>query len=127
LATPALTEFKSPDGILFRVKVIDFGEQKGMLLAEGDIPASNDKERPEDRIALLPPRAEDLGDELWRIEFPLSRESSPELLINEKLLDWKATAQTTEFRALVFPAAVRQVLERIFYSGEDSEIDDEDS
>lgn len=120
---PILAEFRQPDGLLFRVKIINAATQHGMLLAEGEIPVSNDKERPEDRIALLPPRAGNLGSEIWRLDFT----TSPELVVNEKLPDWKGMVQTLQFRSFVFPVAIRQVLERIYWSQDSPAVDDESS
>lgn len=116
-----LTEFLNPEGVLFRIKVVAVDEQKGMLLAEGEIPVAGDHEQPENRVALLPPRGEDLGNELWRIDFS----NSPVLLVNNKLPDWKASVRTDVFRATVFPAAIRQVLQHILWSEDRPQLDDE--
>jgi len=101
-----LTEFPTPDALLFRVKVTSAGERAGVLLAEGDrIPVSGDEEQPDNRIALLPPAPADLGQEIWRVDL-----SGPLLLVNNRLGDWKAVAASPLFRSLVYPAALRQVL-----------------
>ena len=104
-----LTEFRSPEGLLFRVKVTSTGERPGLLLAHVDqIPMSNDDEEPDKRDELLPPVQADLGEEVWRLDFSGAR--GPLLLVNEKLEDWKATVASWGFRSLVFPAAMRLVL-----------------
>jgi len=108
-----LTEFSSPEGLLFRVKVTSTGERSGVLLAEGDrIPAADDEEQPNDRVPLLPPAPADLGQEIWRIDFAGS--SGPLLLINKRVGDWKAVASSPAFRSLVYPAAMSLVLWTVF-------------
>ncbi len=105
-----LTEFSSPEGLRFRVKVTSTGERPGLLLAHADqIPVSNDDEQPDQRQALLPPVPADLGEEVWRLDFS-GEATGPQLLVNEKLGDWKAATASWGFRSLVFPAAMRVVL-----------------
>jgi hypothetical protein len=109
-----LTEFSTRDGMLFRVKVTSISDRPGVLLAEADrIPVTDDEEQPEDRIPLLPPCPEDLGQEVWRVG-GLVGEGGPLLLINSRLADWKSVASSPAFRSLVYPAAMRQVLWHIY-------------
>lgn len=107
-----LTEFASPEGLQFRVKVTSAGERPGLLLAEADqIPVRDDEEQPEHRLALLPPAPADLGHEAWRIDFT---SNGPLLLINERAGDWKGVAASPLFRSLVYPAAMRQILWHVY-------------
>jgi hypothetical protein len=104
-----LTEFASRERLLFRVKVSSVGNRPGVLLAEADqVPVADDEEQPENRVALLPPAPGDLGQEVWRVD--ISEAQGPQLLVNRATGDWKALASSWTFRALVFPAAMRQVL-----------------
>jgi hypothetical protein len=123
--TPKLTEFSSPEGLQFRVKVISPGQPVGLLLAEADrIPISSDEQHPENRISLLYTVPAQLGQEAWRVDFGSS--SGPQLLINNQLGDWRAFASLPAFRSLVYPAAMRQILWHI--KTEDAvEIDDPES
>lgn len=108
-----LREFTSPDALLFRVRVTSAAEPGGMLLAEGDqIPPANDSEQPENRMPLLPPLGEDLGQEAWRVD--LGGVNGPLLKVNNRVGDWKAAAKSAVFRSLVYPAALRQVLWHIY-------------
>jgi hypothetical protein len=108
-----LTEFASPEGLLFRVKVTSMGDRAGVLLAEGDrIPVSDDEEQPDNRIALLPPAPADLGQETWRVD--LTGQNGPLLLVNKRVSNWRAVAASPLFRSLVYPAAMRQVLWHIY-------------
>ena len=107
-----LTEFESETEVLFRLRVTGVLEQAGLLLGEADQlrPRSPD-EQPDRRISLLPPVPEHLGDEVWRIEF----EPEPLLLVNRNLPDWKQTVRSETFRSLVYPAAFREILNRVLF------------
>jgi hypothetical protein len=121
-----LTEFASPDGMLFRVKVTSTGDRDGVLLADGDrIPISADEEQPDNRIPLLPPAPADLGQEVWRVD-GLDSTSGPMLLVNSKVSDWKAVAASPLFRSLVYSAAMRQVLWYVYKVDETRAMDDID-
>ena len=85
-----LGEFTSKDGLLFRAKITSSGDQRGLLLAEGDqIPIESDEEKIESRIPLLPTAPEDLGQEIWCVEIGAS---GPILQVSKHLQDWKAVA-----------------------------------
>jgi hypothetical protein len=127
LAPPAdpgrrLTEFQTPDAVLFRVKVTSSAEPLGVLLAEGDqIRPVNGDEKPDERVPILPPCPRDLGQEAWRVEIT---DDGALLLVNNRLGDWKAVASAPLFRSLVYPAAMRQILWRIYKTEGATEIDD---
>jgi hypothetical protein len=121
-----LTEFATPEGMLFRVKVTSTGDRAGVLLAEADrIPVSDEEERPDNRIPLLPAAQADLGQEVWQVD-GLTTTSGPLLLINNRVGDWKAVAASPQFRSLVFPVAMRQVLWHIYKIDETRATDDPD-
>lgn len=118
-----LTGFATADALQFRVKVTSAGDRPGVLLAEADqIKPRDDDEQPDDRIPLLPPAPCDLGQETWRVGFGES--TSPLLLVNSRLGDWKSVAASPLFRSLVYPAAMRQVLTRIVVVEDMDERDD---
>lgn len=105
-----LAQFESSDEILFRVRVTSATGKAGLLLGEAEkIRPRHPDEEPDKRLPLLPIAPEDLDEEVWRLDF----EGEVCLRINSRLPDWKQTARSDVFRALVFPAAMRQVLERI--------------
>jgi hypothetical protein len=119
-----LTEFDSAEGILFRVRVTS-PDNKGLLLAEADRirPRIGAEEEESNRIPLLPVKPDnDLGEEIWRVDFT----DRPILLINAAVGDWRALAKEPVFVSLVYPAVLRQILERILYVEEYFEIDDLD-
>jgi hypothetical protein len=105
-----LTDFLSVENILFRLKVTAASVRPGVLLGEAEqLQPHEPNEEPQLRLALLPVVPMDLEEEVWRIDF----EGGTRLLINRNLRDWRQTAVSKEFRGLVYPAALRQILERI--------------
>lgn len=115
-----LTEFDSPEGILFRVKIASSEEKSGCLIAHADrIHPKNSQE--EDPDPLLPVRAEDLDEEVWRLDV-----TQPVLLINRKMGDFRSIANSREFISLVYPTVLRQMLEYILIREKHSDIDDDE-
>lgn len=112
-ANTSLAAFESPAAVRFRVRVSSVSGSQGLLLGLADkIRPHSPGDKPEKRQPLLPPRPDDLGEELWRVDFD---DDGTFLVINNKLPDWKAMATDPQFRALVFPAAMRRVLDRILH------------
>ena len=110
-----LAEFDTPDGILFRIKVIgDEAEDHGKLLAVTDRLRATDDDATDGgtsaSVPLLPFQAHDLDQVTWQLD--VSGEH-PVVLVNRRLPDWKAYVQSPEFRALVFPEVLRQVAQWI--------------
>lgn len=106
-ADRVLREFDSPDDILFRVKVVA-KEPPGRLVAEADrISPSAPGAGTDMRAPLLPVKAEDLGEEIWKVEI---ESPSTRLLVNRSLGDVHSVALSPHFRAYVYPAALRLIL-----------------
>ena len=119
-----LTEFPSADEALFRVKVTAASVRPGVLLGEADrLRPREPEQKPDRRMPLLPVVPDDLGDEIWRLEF----DGRTYLKVNKNLHDWKQTVASHVFRALVFPAAMRQILERVLLVERYTETDDPQS
>lgn len=117
-----LTEFESPDGLLFRVRVTSASGREGVILAEADkVPVRRAEEVEEDRLPLLPVQPADLGNQIWKVDFS----SDPVLLINRSV-DWRALACSPVFRSLVCPAALREVLTRILMNEDHPDLEDRD-
>jgi hypothetical protein len=117
-----LSEFDTTDNLLFRVKVTSSEGRHGVLLAEADgIRACLPDEVEDDRQPLLLVRPADLGDEVWRLDFS---GSEVVLLIDRSVGDWRAAANLPAFRALVCPAAMRQILTRFSRDGFSADDDD---
>ena len=100
-----LTEFREPDALRYRIKVISKGDRNGQLLGEFNARFDQGQD------SLLPVDPDDsLGQEVYRVNFD---GDEPVLLINSsKLPDWKGVATDPVFVALVYPSVLRQILER---------------
>ncbi len=107
-----LTEFDSFDGIKFRVRVTSVEEPAGLLLAEADrITLKKPEEEKENRVSLLPVVPDDLGDQLWRVDF----EEEPSLLVNKAVGDWRAVSLSPGlWRSFTRPCCVRCSHARFF-------------
>ena len=107
----SLSEFNVPAGIWFRLKVVQPpGHEHNKLLAEvGRIPFVEAGKDEDKRRPLLVPVPNDLGNQLWRLDI----EEEPILYINEKCRPtWADTAKDPHFISLVYPQAMRMILER---------------
>lgn len=120
-----LSEFVIPDGVLFRVRVVQpAGPEHHKLLGEADgvtfitLEDGNARVRP-----LLQTVGAPLGHLSWRLDFETD---PPQLLVNEALLrNWRDVAKSREFTCLVYPEVLRQLLARGLLDGEYSEGDED--
>jgi hypothetical protein len=104
-----LTDIDSDRIVRFRVKVVDPAQgARRILAASNDITVSCDDGAQGSRISLLPVNFDDLGDEVWRIHFEAGQ---PVLELNNRIDSIERTARNDpSFFALVYPAAVREIL-----------------
>jgi len=120
-----LTEFDSAEGILFRVKVTAPGD-KHTLLAEADrIPLAKVEEEECPRTPLLPVKPQQLGEEIYRLDFS-SPGNRPLLLINSDAGQYGVIAKSPAFTALVFPAVFREILVRVLIVDKHDDYDNVD-
>ncbi len=128
IRTPAnrqLTEFDVPDGILFRVRVVQPpGSEHHKLLGEVDAIQPVKAGQADDRRRhLIVPVPDALDQQLWKIDF---EHEPPQLLVNRDAKpSWKEMARSRHFIALVYPEVLRRILMRILVEDTWSE-DDED-
>ncbi len=107
-----LTEVDAGDIVYFRVKVVDETSSFGRILADAD------KIAPETarvkQIPLLPVQPYDLGELAWRVDFDTGQ---PVLWVNNRISPRIMEIVRTDsvWLSLVFPAAIREVLSRIFF------------
>ena len=121
--TAALAEFDSTDGVLFSIKVTSASDRSGMMLAEADrIPVRFPGEVEEPRLPLLPVKSEELGHEIYRIDFT---GPTPMLLINRAAGVKDTLVRSPLFMSLVYPAALREILNRIIHVEQCEEYDEE--
>jgi len=104
-----LTDIDGTSIVRFRVKLVD-GHR--IVAVADDIVASAEKPDAAGRMPLLPVSFSDsLEQQAWRIEFETT---GPVLELNNRIPDVKDAAKNdAAFFALVYPAAVREILTRI--------------
>lgn len=104
-----LDEIDSDRIVRFRVKVVDHSDgQRRIVAASNDITVACDAGAASTRLPLLPVNFDDLGDEVWRVHFEAMQ---PVLELNNRIDNIEHLArQDAAFFALVYPAAVREVL-----------------
>jgi hypothetical protein len=120
-----LRDFDSPEGVLFRVKVVNSADPHGLLLAQADqIRPRKSTDEDENRVSLLPVVPdENMGDEIWRLDFDGQQSL---LMVNSTLGDWRARVRDSVFAALVYPAVFRTVLWRILLEEKHHDTEDMD-
>lgn len=104
--TGTLKGFLTPEDISFTLKVVS--PTRGRILAEGkNLQAEGESV---DREELLPVRAVDLGQEVWRVAW---NESGPVLQVNSRIHDHDTVlTRDALMKGAVAPAALRSVLLR---------------
>jgi hypothetical protein len=120
-----LTEFDVPDGMLFRVRVVQPpGQEHHKLLGEADgLPFVKAGEADQRRRHLLVPIPETLDQQLWKLNFD---SDPPSLLVNRDAKpSWKEMARSPQFIALVYPEVFRRLLTRVLVDENWTEDDDE--
>ncbi len=120
-----LSEFDSPAGIRFRVKVVSGTAARGLILAEADGISPRGEDDADDIIHDLLPIAADatwLGDEFWRVDFDGEQF---QLNLNPQFGDLDRICRSPEFRAFVLPAILRDILVRIVLVDDYRDTDDE--
>ena len=120
-----LVEFDVPDGLLFRVRVVQPpGQEHHKLLGEADgIPFVKAGEADDRRRHLLVPVPDALGQQLWKLDF---EHDPPQLLVNnEAKPSWKEMARSPQFIALVYPEVLRRMLSHALVDESWTEDDEE--
>lgn len=118
----SLSEFDSPEGILFRVRVTSATSPEGLLLAEADkIRPRLTEQEDENRLSLLSTKPDDdLGDQLFRVDFT----DKPLLLINARSGDWRILSRDPVFTSLVLPSVLREIMTRILHIEKHFDVED---
>jgi len=114
-----LTELPDTELVYFDISVVDESGEIGLLLGKTNGVAVSTNELPGNRIPLLPVNTIDLKHEVWKMSFDTSDEGRPVLELNNRVPDIQDKAKTDKnFIGLVYPAAFRQILERIIQNGD---------
>jgi hypothetical protein len=125
-ASRQLTEFDVPDGVLFRVRIVQPpGQENHKLVGEVDgIQPVRAGEADDRRRHLLVPVPDALDQELWKLDL---EHEPPQLLVNRDAKpSWKEMARSPHFIALVYPEVLRRILTKVLVEDNWSE-DDEDA
>lgn len=105
-----LSEFGTLNGVRFRVKVVSADNPRGRLLGVADRLLPHDRlQESLLRVPLLAVKAQDLGREIWRLDFS----DEPLLLVNSRAAGKRSLVQSAEFQSLVLPEILRSILSRI--------------
>ncbi len=103
---------------LFRVKVTDVSSHPGQLLADGSqIRATESDESPDTKLGILYTLWADNQGPVWKVDFQFHE--GPQLIIDESADPDHQLPLTKEFRALVYPEIIRQVLTRLLFGEND--------
>jgi hypothetical protein len=105
-----LSQFESPDGLLFRVKVTPNGDIHKLLAEADHIPLARPDQNQGERKPLLPVKPQKLGDEIYRLDFSGDR---PLLLINSEAGNYADIGRAPAFVSLVYPNVFREILNRV--------------
>src|ERR1043166_1165104 len=105
-----LSQFESPDGLLFRLKVTPNGEIHKLLAEADHIPLARPQQNQGDRMPLLPVKPQKLGDEIYRLDFT---GGGPLLLINSDAGHYADIGRAPAFVSLVYPGVFREILSRV--------------
>ena len=120
-----LAEFESPEGLLFRVRVVLPKEpERHKLVGEADqIPFVKAGDAEDRRKPIIEPQSAPLDQLLWKLDLD---HDVPRLLVNQNALPtWRDFARNPFFVSLVYPEVLRQVLTRALI-GPDALDNDED-
>lgn len=124
-ASRKLLEFDVPDGVSFRVRVVQPpGNEHHKLLGEVDgIQPVKAGEAEDHRRPLIVPVPDELDQLLWKLDFDRER---PTLLVNRAAKpSWRDLAVSPHFVGLVYPEVLRRILEKILL--EEEWTDDEEA
>jgi hypothetical protein len=122
--TATLNDVDSVDGLLFRVHVVAVHEPHKILGEADKLPFKLVGEAPSRITPLIKTRSADLAELVWDVDFDAE---PPELRINRALGNWSVVAHDKAFRAVVYPALLREVLVRVLLIDEWSgDADDDD-
>jgi hypothetical protein len=109
--------------VLFRVKVVDNDNEQGKILGSAERVQPRSEEDNEGRKSLFPILYRDLGAEVWKVQCNYG--DRPKLLINTRMPGFSHKLQQNPLlQALLLPAALRVVLERLADPGDPGDEDE---
>ncbi len=107
-----IDELAYTDNLMFRLMLIDESSDQGKIIAHADrIRADNEA----NKKPILPVKFEDLGQQIWKLEFT-AEEDGPILCLNNKIPVLENFVKTDPiFFMYVFPAAIRVILTHMIF------------
>lgn len=120
-----LDEVDHTGSVLFRVKVVENGVERGRILgsAEKIQPLSEDENK--DRRSLFPVLYRSIGEQIWKVE--INPGDRPKLILNSDIPGIAYKLKNDAFlHGMLFPAAFRIVIEALAASLNDDDGDDDD-
>jgi hypothetical protein len=120
-----LSELPETELAYFDISVVDEKDKLGLILGKAKGIAISADGLPSDKIPLLYVNPADLKDQLWKLTFDSNDDGRPVLEINKNIPDMYEMARNDpKFISLVYPTALRSILQRIIEQGDlDSEQD----
>lgn len=109
-ANRLLSQFDSPEGLLFRVKVTPNGDIHTLLAEADEVPLADPELDQGERKPLLPVKPQKLGDEIYKLDFSGDK---PLLLINSDAGHYTDVGRSPAFISLAMPGIFREILVRI--------------
>ncbi len=111
-ASSRLLSGVSPEVVAFTFKVVDETDKVGRLLGVSkNIKPVGDEDDQAGQQSILPVNPIDLGDQVWKLNFTHER---PYLEVNSRIPDiMNLIKEDRKIFSLVYPAAIRQIFNRI--------------
>lgn len=107
-----IDEMAYTDNLMFRLMLIDESGEQGKIIAHADRIRADEEA---DKKPILPVRFDDLGQQIWKLEFT-GEEGGPILCINNKIPALENLVKTDPvFFMYVFPTAIREILTHMIF------------
>ena len=117
-----LSDIDAGAAVLFRIKVVDETAEIGRILASANGLRPESDSDGDDRRALLPVVAVNLGEEIWQLE--IDKDSGPTLKVNSRIPDLIETLKRDAIlQGVIYPEVVRRMVHELFTGGDDDEGD----
>jgi hypothetical protein len=105
-------ELAYTDNLMFRLMLIDESGEHGKIIAHADRIRADEEA---DKKPILPVRFDDLGQQIWKLEFT-GEEGGPILCINNNIPALENLVKSDSvFFMYVFPAAIREILTHMIF------------
>jgi len=107
-----IDELAYTDNLMFRLMLIDESGEQGKIIAHADRIRADEEA---DKKPILPVRSDDLGQQIWKLEFT-GEEGGPILCLNNKIPPLENLVKTDSiFFMYVFPAVIREILTHMIF------------